>query len=96
MSTLYIPYNGNSPALVHINGHTVIIIAEDPDELEVGLPLIGGDRLREVFHGDTEEEGNRMLGRIAQELRGGVVVAPGDIKIEELLRSLEDKLPWLQ
>lgn len=52
MNKIYIPYYGEHPAAVDINGHPVLIVSADPSTMAESLDLMGGDYLCEV---DAEE-----------------------------------------
>ena len=94
MSRLFIPYSGENIAAVSIKGHRVIILSRRRDNLEEQLHLIGADRLREL-RSDPRSEDN-MLNSLAQEARGGLVIAPHEMQLGEVLSTLESQLSWVQ
>jgi hypothetical protein len=96
MSQLFAPFKGSDPAAVTINGHRIIILGSDRSELEEGLELVGGDRLRRLRVGDSDRGHERVLQRLAYRVRGGVVIAPPDTSVSALLDSLREQLPWVQ
>jgi hypothetical protein len=95
MINFFVPYAGKKPASLEINGHRVIILSHDPALLKEGLGLMGADRLQRVRSGDSEEEQERILDRLARKVDGGVVVAPSDINLAEVIRNLKSELPWM-
>lgn len=96
MSHLFVPYVGKKPASMSINGHKLIILSKDRSALEDGMNLFGADTVKKVNIGDTEEEQSRAFGKIAKAIHGGVVVAPSDIEVHDLIKNLQFELPWLQ
>jgi hypothetical protein len=46
MNNFFVPYTGKKPALVNINGHRLVILAEEKDMLEEELELLGADRVK--------------------------------------------------
>ena len=96
MSSIFVPYSGRRPAAMSINGHRVIILGQDRGSIEENLPLIGADRVKEVNGGETLEEQSVALNKIAKSIKGGVVIAPGDVAVEELIDNLRGQLPWVQ
>ncbi|MCB0310127.1 MAG: hypothetical protein KDD42_02760 [Bdellovibrionales bacterium] len=95
MEHVFIPYQGDHPAAVFVNGHRVIILAHSEDSFEPDLELIGADHLRCIELGDSAEEATSTLTELAEQVKGGVVVAPANVNLPEVLRSLELELPWL-
>jgi hypothetical protein len=96
MESYFIPYFGKRPALLCINGHKLVILANDRDVLEDDLELLGADRLKSVKCGEREGEQDEMLGRIARQVDGGVVIAPSGVHLRDVIKNLESELPWLQ
>jgi hypothetical protein len=60
------------------------------------LGQINADRIREVRGGESAAEEEEVLGSLARLVNGGVVVAPSEMEVPELLFELETELPWLQ
>lgn len=96
MNNFFVPYTGKKPALVNINGHRLVILAEEKDTLEEDLELLGADRVKKVKVADSESEQEQMLGKIARQVDGGVVIAPSGIGLRDVLKNLESELPWFQ
>ena len=92
---MYVPYVGGEPASVSINGHRMLILSQHEDVLENSLGLFGADHLQEVNIGETSEEQDFALDQLASSAEAGVVVAPLDIEIQEVIRNLELELPWI-
>lgn len=96
MGSLFVPFSGDKPAALTINGHRLVILAVERGELETSLELVGADRL-EVLEGiESPEEQEKVLHKIAGTVDGGVVIAPADVDVEDVIKNLEAQLPWVQ
>ncbi len=95
MNNYFVPYTGKKPASVCINGHRLVILTVEKDVLEDDLELIGADRIRKVRVKGLEEEQEKLFGRLARQVDGGVVLAPSGIDLREILQNLEEELPWV-
>lgn len=96
MRLLFAPYNGTLPASVVINGHKLIILSQDKQELEDNLGLVGGEHIEPIPSSASVEEQDKILYHLAEAIQGGIVIAPAEEKIEEVIRNLETQLPWVQ
>jgi hypothetical protein len=96
MENYFVPYMGKRPASVCINGHRLVILAHDRDTLEEDLDLLGADRVKTVTLGENEDEQDLLLGKIARQVDGGVVIAPEGVNLRDVLKNLESELPWVQ
>lgn len=96
MNNFFVPYTGKKPALVNINGHRLVILAEEKDTLEEDLELLGADRVKKLKVSDSDAAQEQMLGKIARQVDGGVVIAPSGIGLRDVLKNLESELPWFQ
>lgn len=96
MGRFYVPYAGDKPASVLVNGHRLIILARDKTTFEDELSLIGADSLKVFASGNSQEEETHAFNKLARSLNAGVVIAPGDIGLQDVIRNLENQLPWLQ
>jgi hypothetical protein len=97
MKEFFIPYDGETPASICINGHRLLIVSRDREELEENLGLVGGNRLEQfVTSGVLMDEDEDFLESLAHEVNGGIVIAPEDAPLTEVIRSLESELPWIQ
>lgn len=92
---LYVPYTGRRPASVMINGHRLVILSHEPGPLEDSLDVIGADRIKE-FVPTNDREAEEQLNKIAKSGKAGIVIAPPELEMEEVIRNLESELPWLQ
>ena len=81
---------------MNINGHKLVILAQDADALKQDLALLGGDNLKRLDVGESPEEERVVLDRLARSIKGGVVVAPSETEVEDVIRNLEAELPWIQ
>lgn len=95
MSIYYIPYHGKKPAAVEINGHRLVILSKDKASLQEDLVILGADTVKKL-KGDIEAEENLpQIDRIARNARAGVVFAPEEANVTEIIKNLEEQLPWL-
>jgi hypothetical protein len=95
MKHIYVPYSGEAPASLLINGHRVLIVSPEPEQLQAHLEDFGGDHLQEMNCEETDNAATELLESLAKKIEGGVVVAPGDIRLEQILHELEAGLPWV-
>lgn len=96
MGKFYVPYSGKKPASILVNGHRLIILSRDEDVFEYELRELGADSLKKVLTGDSREEEERILNKLAKAVAAGVVVAPANLHVSEVIKNLESQLPWLQ
>jgi len=96
MRKYFIPYNDDIPATVFVNGHRMVILSNDRQSFENEMGLLGANKLKQIRAGDSEAEDRIVLHRIATKAQAGVVVAPSEIALSDVLRNLEAELPWLQ
>lgn len=95
MSRFFVPYIGESPAAVSINGHRLIILSRDKTPFDENLRIIGADSVKTFQGGNSQEEETHFLNRIARTTNAGVVVAPVDVDVSDVIKNLETQLPWL-
>ena len=96
MNNFFVPYTGKKPALVNINGHRLVILAEEKGTLEEDLELLGADRVKTVKVAGSNSAQEQLLGKIARQVDGGVVIAPSGVGLRDILKNLETELPWFQ
>jgi hypothetical protein len=96
MENYFIAYTGAKPASLCINGHRLVILAHEKDTLEDDLDLLGADRIKTVKFKGSEAEQEQFLGKLARKVDGGVVIAPSGVGLRDVIRNLENELPWLQ
>ena len=89
------PYSGKRPALVSINGHRLLILARDKETFEDHLDDFGADRIRRVDAGATEGEEEVVLKKLAERINAGVVIAAAESDFDDVMKSLEEQLPWV-
>ena len=89
-STIYVPYTGDKPAMVSINGHNLVIAAEESQTLLRDLQTVGGDSVRKI-----NDQNMDALTSLAASVRGGIVIAPKEISLPTMIKNLEAQLPWL-
>jgi len=95
MASIFVPYNGSRPAVVDINGHRLVILAREPEELEESLELVGADHLQVFEGGDSPEEQEALLQELSNRIEGGIVIAPAEVEVEDVIKNLESQLPWV-
>jgi hypothetical protein len=95
MTTIFVPYIGDKPASLDINGHKLVILSREKEELEESLDLIGADHLQVFEGGDSPEEQEALMQHLARHIEGGIVLAPADVDVEEVIKNLESQLPWV-
>lgn len=96
METFFVPYTGKRPAHVCINGHRLVILAQEKGTLEEDLGLLGADRVKKVKFDGSDAEQERLMGKIARQVHGGVVLAPAGVDLKDIFKNLESELPWFQ
>jgi hypothetical protein len=96
MAKYFAPFVGKEPAALSINGHKLLIVARDRSCLEDALELIGGDTVKGFQAGRSRESRDVLFERLAKEINGGVVIAPPNTEVSDIIRNLEIELPWLQ
>lgn len=96
MTRYYIPYSGKHPASFEIKGHKLILLARDKGSIEHDLDTVGADRLKMFRVGDSEIDEEQFLAKIAEKNAAGVLILPAETSYTDLMKSLEDQLPWLQ
>jgi hypothetical protein len=94
MRQIFVPYNGSKPASLEIKGHCFIILSRAERPLKKQLSTFGADHLRAVAYRDSVDE-DLSLDNLARTINGAVVIAPPNIKIEELVSRIESELPWI-
>ena len=96
MDNFFVPYIGKKPASVCINGHRLVILSHEKDILEDELDLLGADSIKKVKGIGSEQDQEKLFGKIARQVDGGVVIAPEGVGLRDVLKNLESELPWLQ
>ena len=96
MTKFFVPFLGDKPAAVSINGHRLIILSRERTALEEELEIVGADTLRTLVTGNSREDESRFLNKLSRTSKAGVVIAPGDLELKDVIRNLEVQLPWLQ
>lgn len=96
MEKVYVPYLNDAPATIEINGHTLVIVSKSSRSLKLDLSVVGGDSVREIELRDGRGEEAAELAKLAATVKGGVVMAPGKVRLSTMIKSLEQQLPWLQ
>lgn len=90
------PFAGKRPAALNINGHRLLILATSRGVFEDSLELVGADRVKKVRAGGSHAENEEILNRLARSVDAGVVIAPAAVEVSQVIRNLEDQLPWVQ
>lgn len=95
MNKLFFPISHGKPAAVIVNGHRLVILARDPEELKDSLQELGADSVQEIKVGLTKEDEQKVLSRLARKADAGVVITPGNVGLDAVLENLHAQLPWL-
>lgn len=89
----YVPYAGNAPAVVNINGHRLVFLCDDQEVFEENLDLLGAERVHRLSE-DGFESAEEMLHGLAKAASAEVVITPSEIDLEVFLDGLRSALPW--
>ena len=73
-----------------------MILSNDQEALDGSLGLFGADKLKTVNVGDSFEEQELVLDKLAKKENAGIVLATADVHLPDLIRSLELELSWIQ
>ena len=95
MRDIFIPYAGKEPASVFINGHKLLILSTNKQEIEGSLELVGADRIEQLSGLSSSQEQEQEIAKLAESIHGGVVLAPEELHVNELIKNLETELPWV-
>lgn len=95
MKRFFVPYCGAKPAAITVNGHRLVILSREKTAFEDELEVMGADSIKLMQSGDSPEEETVALNRLAKSSNAGVVVAPVDAHLREVIKNLETQLPWL-
>ena len=96
MARYFVPCTGKKPKATTINGHRLLILAEDREAFEQQLNLLGADTIKQVSINGSKAEERAKLTRLARSARAGLVIAPSEFNIGDVIRNLEAELPWIQ
>lgn len=95
MSIFFVPYFDNTPATIEVNGHKLLIVASDSEDLQQEMSSIGAEEIREVIVEKEDEEIPAALADLAADIGGGVVLTPPGVRPLEMIDSLVKELPWI-
>lgn len=107
MEKFYIPYKKNSPAIIKINGHNVLVITTDEESLSESITLDPEEVKEIAVLEDISDSPESLMRELPKEIINSevglnntiqlsVVVAPPEIDVDTLLVSLHDELVWVQ
>ncbi|MCO6431205.1 MAG: hypothetical protein J5J00_10120 [Deltaproteobacteria bacterium] len=96
MADVYIPFAGDKPAALDINGHRLIILSTEEEWLQEGLDYLGGDRVERYSTFSSRAELHDATTKLAKSYDAGVVIAPADVQMADLIHNLQSELPWIQ
>ena len=96
MKNFYVPFAGEKPAALTINGHRLIFLSTDRSSFHESLPLVGADRVRRLRGGATKAAQEKLLSKLAKSSQAGVVLAPAHVELQDLINNLKHELPWMQ
>lgn len=95
MERLYLPYSGEGPTVVSVNGHRLVILAQEAEQVSSALELLGGDSVQE-FDVESYSDPIEFVQEIALATKAEVVMAPPNANLGLLVKELHEKLPWIQ
>jgi len=96
MGTLYMPYSGEQPSSLYINGHKVLFLSTDQRSFEAYRELLALDMIRPLYTPETVDDLEAVINALARKNGASVVITPPSVPMSEVVRSLEKELPWLQ
>ena len=70
MREYFVPYAGPKPAVININGHNLVIVSPDKEELLEHLTELGGDSLRGIDIAEEQQQEDQVLQMLSLELDG--------------------------
>jgi hypothetical protein len=90
---IFVPYTDNKPATVEINGHKLVILAWEKDQLEECLDLVGGESVHSV---DDESfySTDELVKGISLATSARVILPPQEMELSDFVLSLKQNLPW--
>ncbi|HMO02360.1 MAG TPA: hypothetical protein PKD37_06100 [Oligoflexia bacterium] len=93
--SFYVPYEGKNPKVFEINGHRMVILSASPEALEESS-LSHSFRLKKLTPRNQEENTiDLVLAKIAKRCKSGVVLAPAEATLDDILENLKKELPWI-
>lgn len=92
-AAVFVPFSSGSPAFVTVNGHRLLIVATEAEDITDELALLNAEELREIT---ISEELEHTLSQLAETGQAGVVVVPPGASASDVIQSLHSELPWLQ
>lgn len=95
MGKMYVPYSKDLPATICVNGHRLVIVSKSSHTFVKDLEIVGGDSVREIPISKDSQDEALALAHLATTIKGGVVMAPGQMRLTTMIKSLEKQLPWL-
>lgn len=96
MTTYFVPYINDKPAQIELKGHKLLVVSVEAQNLAAELAQVGADNIKEMEVDDNPLEQSSQLAKLAESIKGGIVLAPPGISISSMLNSLEKELPWMQ
>lgn len=95
MNRYYIPYSGSDPTIMSVNGHRVVILSQEAEQVSAALTMLGGDSVQEF---DVEEYSDpiEFVQQVALTTKAEVVMAPPSANLALVVKELQQKLPWIQ
>ena len=97
MGKLYIPYKDKKPAAIFVNGHRLILVSKDEEDLCENLHLVDATDVKQIeIDDDAQFPESKELESLATTLDASIVVAPEDLPFQNVLEALKYTLPWIQ
>ena len=89
---LYMGMQGDTPALVVIKGHKLLLLSSVSEDLEEELSMLGADGMAEIEYSKDKDS---VLADLAAQVGGGIVIAPPGTRVGTMLYNLQQQLPWV-
>lgn len=96
MKDIFVPYVGNKPAAMYINGHKLLILSTEREAFESQLEVLGADSVKRLKTTQSPKEQEKIISKLAKKIKGGVVISPNNMELHDLIKNLEHELPWVQ
>jgi hypothetical protein len=95
MKKFYIPYVGKKPFSTVINGHRLVMLAEDKSSFAEEMVSVGIDKVKVVKVEDSENAETELFIKLANKHNAGVVIIPPELGCQQLIEALQVELPWM-
>ena len=95
MARFFVPFINDEPAAIEVNGHKLLIVTSESEDMIADLDLLGGGEIREMTLAEDDSEGSKLMADLAADINGGVVLAPPGVRPRNMIEDLAEELPWI-